>query len=206
MSNKYLMIEAWVEGTRPVLVNRATEDDLMGKTRQNTPGAEEEPRDIAERHVYRFKHNNQLCFPGEGFARMMREAGGSHKAKGQRKSLKYIVPAAVVVMDDLCGFFLKDRKTPITEFEVDSRPVTIPATKGRVMRHRAKIMEWTCRVTLRINTVLLDEQMVRRLLSEGIETIGLGDKRPSMGIGDVVLWQVLNRSDKLSPSQIHAVG
>ena len=203
--SKYILVEAWTEGTRPVLINRATAEDLAGKTRVNTPGMEEDPRDIAERHVYRIK-DRQLAFPGAGYARMMREAGGSHKAKGSRKSLKYIVPAAVVVLDDLCGFYLKDRKTPIVEFEVDSRPVNIPATKGRVMRHRARIEEWTNKVNLRINSQILDESLVRRLLAEGIEMIGLGDNRPSFGTGDLVAWQVLNRSDKLSPAQLHAVG
>ena len=199
-----LVIEAWIDGTLPLLLNRATEERLRGTTRSNTPGEERDPRDIAEEGVYRLP-NKQLALPGSAFSRMLREAGGSHKAKGSRKSLKYVVPAAVVVLDDLCGLFLHDRKTAVTDFEIDSRPVTIPATKGRIMRHRARLNEWSCRVTLRINPTILDEAMVRRLLTDGASMIGLGDFRPEkggpFGISDLVLWQQINQRKPLSVAQ-----
>src|SRR5271167_3005565 len=116
----FVLIEVWVAGTTPMLQHRATEEALSGKTRPNMPGEDENPRDIAERAVYRLE-SKQLAIPGGAFARMIREAGGSHKSRGSRKSLKYIVPAAVVVLDDLCGLYLNDRKTPLKDYEVDSR-------------------------------------------------------------------------------------
>src|SRR5262249_3353768 len=104
-----------------------------------------------------------------------------HRARGRRKSLKYLVPAAVVVLDELCPLYQSDRTTPITDFEVDSRPVTIPATKGRVMRHRARFNEWVVVVTLRIDEDILEEAIVRQLLMEGAAQIGIGDYRPEKG-------------------------
>src|SRR5262245_62563944 len=101
-------VQVVIEGTTPMLQNRATEEALSGETRKNTPVEREDPRDICERTIYRMD-NRQIAVPGGAFARMLREAGGSHKARGSRKSLKYIVPAAVLVLDDLCGLYLKDR-------------------------------------------------------------------------------------------------
>lgn len=190
----FLQVEVWLEGATPLLQNRATEEALSGRTRSNTPGEEMDPRDVAEKCLYRLE-NKQIAIPGSAIARMLREAGGSHKAKGSRKSLKYIVPAAVLVLDDLCGLYLPDRKTKITTFEVDSRPVTIPATKGRIMRHRPRFNSWACKFQLRLNDDILDETMVRRLMNEGLQQIGIGDFRPEkggpFGTSHLVHWQIV---------------
>ena len=203
-----LLIECWVEGTMPILLNRPTEEALSGRTRTTNPGEEDDPRDIAEKNVYRLPRTKQLAIPGAAISRMLREAGGSHKVKGSRKSLKYLVPAAVVVMDDLLGLFLNDRQTPIVEFEIDSRPVTIPSTKGRIMRHRARCNEWSCKIRMRINEAIIDAQMIRKLLIEGCSLNGLGDFRPEkggpFGLSDVVQWEIISAAKPKSVAQIHA--
>lgn len=193
----FRVIEIWVEGMTALLQHRATEEALEGSTRSNSPTEKEDPRDICERTIYRVANDgNQIAIPGGAFARMLREAGGAHKAKGSRKSLKYLVPAATIVLDDLCGLYLRDRVTPITDFEVDSRPVTIPATKGRVMRHRARFNEWACLVHLRINDEILAEGIVRQMFSEGLQQIGIGDFRPEkggpFGTSSIVSWLVIS--------------
>jgi hypothetical protein len=200
----FVLIEAWTQGTTAMLIHRATEESLGGDgTRSNTVSEREDPRDICEKHIYRLP-SKQIAVPGGAVARMLREAGGAHKAKGSRKSLKYLVPAAVLVLDDLCGLYLNDRKTPITDFEVDSRPVTIPATKGRIMRHRARLNEWSFGVNLRINDEILTEDVVRRLMTEGLQQVGIGDFRPErggpFGTSDLVGWTVQNVVP-LSPAQ-----
>src|SRR5262245_10370721 len=204
-----ISIQFWAEGSTPLLLHKVTEQDLMAETRQNTPSEREDPRDFADRHVYRLK-SGQLALPGSGIARMIREAGGGHKAKGSRKSLKYIVPAAVIILDDLCGLFLNDRKTPIKEYEVDSRPVIIPSTKGRVMRHRARLNEWSVTCRLRINETIMDEAIVRRLAIEGLQQIGLGDYRPekggSFGVSDLTSWEIISAAKPKTAGQNHAVG
>jgi hypothetical protein len=197
-----ITIECWSEGTNPILMHRATEEALTGKTRSNTVDAPEDPRNVAERGVYRLPPNRQLAVPGAAFARMLREAGGAHKAKGSRKALKYLVPAAVLVLDDVCGLYLRDRKTIAVDFEVDARPVTIPATKGRVMRYRARLNEWAVRVNLRINETIMSEAIVRQLFSEGVQQIGIGDYRPEkggpFGTSSIVAWNII--SDRKAPT------
>lgn len=198
----FVIIEAWACGTTPMLQHRATEEALTGRTRQNTPGEDEDPRNVCERAVYRLEPSRQLAIPGAAVARMLREAGGAHKAKGSRKSLKYIVPAACLVLDDLCGLYLSDRKTKLIDYEVDSRPVTIPATKGRVIRHRARYNEWSFAVKLRINTDILDESTIRKLMIEGLQQIGIGDYRPEkggpFGTSDLVNWSIISEPKPLT--------
>lgn len=192
----------WVEGCSALLLHRATEEALMGDTRSNAVGEREDPRTIAGKAVYRLPGSEQLALPGAAFARLVREAGSAHKTKGSRKSLKYLVPSAVIIADDLAPLYLCDRKTPIVDFEVDSRPVTIPSTKGRVMRHRARVNEWCARAHVEVDETILQVGMVRQLLAEGGRQIGVGDFRPEKGgpFGrfDIVAWDVV--SDAKAPS------
>jgi hypothetical protein len=161
------------EPTRTVLVNRGT------------------PREEAEKVCFRDKQG-RFYFPGAAIARLLREAGSNHKMKGSRKSAKYIVPAAVLVMEDAITIFNGDGK-PATDFEVDSRPVVIPSTKGRVMRHRPRFDTWSAKFTLRINEKILPVDFVQRLLTEGGEQIGIGDYRPEkggpFGTFQIISWQ-----------------
>jgi hypothetical protein len=201
------MIEfkVWIEGTTSMLIHRATEEALSGSTRTNTASEKEDPRTIAGKAVYRMPGTQQLAVPGAAIARMTREAGGSHKVKGSRKSLKYLVPAAMIVLDDLCPLYLQDRKTPIVDFEVDSRPVTIPATKGRVMRHRARLNEWAFIVRIRLNETIIAEGLLRTLFNEGLQQIGIGDYRPEkggpFGTAHVVGWDVASDRKAMTPAQ-----
>jgi len=67
---------------------------------------------------------------------------------------------------------------PAKSFEVDSRPVTIPATKGRIMRHRPRFDQWGLKFDLIVNDDLLSVDMAQQLLQEAGQQIGIGDFRP----------------------------
>jgi hypothetical protein len=146
-------------GTRKVLVTHGT------------------PREQAEKACYRLP-NKQLYMPGTYIARMLREAGGGHKMKGSRKSAKWVVPAAVLVTEDTIG--LHNGKA-IKDFEVDSRPVTIPSTKGRIMRHRPRLDEWRATFHLEIDDTILPVDFIQQLMTEGGRQQGVGDFRPNSG-------------------------
>jgi len=83
-------------------------------------------------------------------------------------------------MDDTITIFNGDGQ-PAKDFEVDSRPVVIPSTKGRIMRHRPRFDQWSASFTIRINEMILPVDFVQRLLTEGGEQIGIGDFRPEKG-------------------------
>lgn len=64
---------------------------------------------------------------------------------------------------------------------MDSRPVVIPATKGRIMAHRPRFDCWSAVFSLAINEALLPEDFVNQLLTEGSQQIGVGAYRPEKG-------------------------
>jgi len=178
MTMKFFQIE--VTGMSPYLMHRFTEAaEQPGGTRR-IEIQKELPRDAAERVAYR-TDKKELYMPGPAFMRLLREVGGGHKQRGSRKSLKYVIPAACLVCDEIA--LLRDPETwkPLKDFEVDSRPVTIPATKGKVMRHRPRLERWGVRFTLRVNDAILSDDVVHTLLNEGGQTTGVGDFRPEKG-------------------------
>jgi len=194
-----IRIEAWVEGTAPILLHRfsTNAEAESGKQTRKVQLRQEVPRVTCEQSVYRAE-NGALALPCAAFARLIREAGGAHKQRGSRKSLKYIVPAAVRVLGDLAPLYCTDRATTCKDFEIDSRSVVIPSTKGRVMRHRARVNSWACRVDIQVNDDLLDEATVRQLLIEGVQQNGIGDFRPErggpFGTAHLVSWEAVGMS------------
>jgi hypothetical protein len=184
-----------IQGTTALLQHRfgeAAEGDAQEATRRVlvTRGT---PREEAEKVVYRQPDGKGFYVPGSWIAGMLREAGSNHKIKGSRKSAKFVVPAAVLVTEEAIPVLNGDGKTPIADFEVDSRPVTIPATKGRVMRHRPRFDAWGLKLTIRVNETLLPPDFVHKLLVEGGQQVGIGDYRPARGgpFGTfiVTLWE-----------------
>lgn len=139
------------------------------------------PRDEAESFAYKYPDGSGFYIPGAAFSRLLRESGGNHKLRGSRKSAKYVVPAAVLVTEESIRLLNGDGKSPAKDFEVDSRPVTIPATKGCIMRHRPRFDHWSATFFLRINETILDPAFVQQLLTEGGQQIGIGDFRPEKG-------------------------
>lgn len=175
--------EVQIVGDTALLQHRFGEEAeaASGKsTRRVQLKDDETPRQAAEKVCYK-DVEGRFYFPGAAIGRLLREAGGAHKQKGSRKSVKFIVPAAVLVLDDAVVIRNGDGKTPVKDFEVDSRPVVIPATKGRVMRHRPRFDAWSATFQIRVNEQVLGPDVVHRLLQEGGEQIGIGDYRPEKG-------------------------
>jgi len=175
-------VDVTIEGVTSLIQHRFSESaevDLQKSTR--LIGATKRlPRDEAEQAAYRFP-NGQLYHPGAAIARMLREAGANHKIKGSRRSAKFAVPSAVIVPDDAIALVCPETGKPLDDFEVDSRPVVIPATKGRIMRHRPRLDKWAMKFTLEIDDDLLPTDFVHQLLEEGGRKLGIGDFRPEKG-------------------------
>lgn len=172
--------EVTVEGLAALLMHRfgeASEDP--DPTRPVTAVRDMTPKEAAEYSAYRTELG-QLYVPGAAFARLLREAGSGHKQASTRKSVKYIVPAAVIIPEDQVLLHDADGGN-LTVIEVDSRPVTIPATKGRIMRHRARVEKWRASFTMEIDEGVLSSKLIHQLLEEGGRRIGIGDYRPERG-------------------------
>ena len=170
---------ATISGLTPLLIHRWAEAQETEETTRAVHIERRDPRREAEKVCYR-REDEAIYFPGAAIARMLREAGGSHKQRGSRKSLKFVIPAAVIVLED--QLMLKDANGDlIKDFEVDSRPVTIPATKGRIMRHRPRFNTWGAEISLEIDPQIIESDTVMQLLTEGGKRIGIGDFRPERG-------------------------
>jgi len=150
------------------------------------------PREAADARIYRTK-DGKFYHPGQSISRLLRDAGSGHKIPGRRKTAKYVVPAAVFMLDD--AMILLNGKSHIKDFEVDSRPVTNPNTKGKIMCHRPRHDEWSAEFSLRINEKILTLDFVHKLLTEGGEQIGIGVFRPDKG-GPFGTFQVVKWEEK----------
>lgn len=170
---------ASIKGITAILQHRFSEASELPGTSRRVHIKDEDPRDAAERAAHR-DPEGRLYIPGAAVSRMLREGGSSHKQKGSRKSLKFVIPAAILIPEDIIHLLDVDGE-PLTEFEVDSRPVVIPATKGRIMRHRPRLNIWGAEFHVEVDDDMIDPNIIHQILVEGGTKIGLGDFRPEKG-------------------------
>ena len=168
-------VDVEIRGITPLLVHRFSEGPEQGKPTRRVVSQNCDPRDEATRHAYIAK-DGTFYFSAYSIPNAMGAAGSSHKQKGSRKTLRFVVPPAVRMTEDTITIL--NGAGPAKSFEVDSRPVTIPSTKGRIMRHRPRWDEWGAKFTMMVNDNLLAVETAHQLLSEAGETIGIGDFRP----------------------------
>lgn len=189
-------VEVTIQGTSPLLQHRFGEDaeDASGKASRQVTIVRGTPREEAQKVVYQDKEG-QFYFPGTWIFGSLCSAGSNHKMKGSRKSARFVVPAAVRVGEVEILVRNGDGESLAKDFEVDSRPVTIPATKGRIMRHRPRFDCWSAQFSLVINDDILPEDFVHQLLNEAGMQQGIGDYRPEkrgpFGTFRVVKWEPL---------------
>ena len=169
-------VSVTIVGITPMLQHRFGEAaEQAGSSRamkiQNTT-----PREAAESVAY-IAADGTHYFSAAAISRCMAAAGSNHKMRGSRKSLRFVVPSAVRLNTDTVTI-LDDAGKAMTRCDVDSRPVTIPATKGRIMRHRPRYEKWSASFDLVINDALLDVSTAHTLLTEAGVGCGIGDFRP----------------------------
>lgn len=187
-----------ITGTMPILIHKFGTEAEAEKATRKIRTERGNPREEAEKVTYRDK-KGQCFFSAFAIPRCIADAGSNHKMKGSRKSLRYIIPSAVrIKTEEILILDLKGK--PYKTFEVDSRPVTIPSTKGRIMRHRPRWDEWKSVFWLVINDNNIDPAMVHQLLTEAGESIGVGDFRPQtrgpFGTFRVTSWEEFKEEKK----------
>lgn len=165
-----------IRGITPLLIHRFGEEAEQAKqTRRVKVDAPNDPREEARKVAY-IAEDGTFYFSALAIPRAMGEAGANHKVRGSRRSLRFVVPSAVRMTSD--RITILNGTGPAPDFEVDARPVTIPATKGRVMRFRPRFDCWGARFDLVINDDLLAVETAHQLLGEAGTTVGIGDFRP----------------------------
>lgn len=111
-----------------------------------------------------------LYVPGIAVQRCLIGAATYSKGKG-RGSLQKVVAACVMVTPE---------RIPMTpqEYTIDSRPVVVPATKGRIVRHRPRFDRWTLTFEVEYDDTLLTMAQLRRVVDDAGSRVGLLDFRP----------------------------
>jgi hypothetical protein len=168
-------VKVEIRGLTPLLINRFNDEAELAGTDRPTIVQKKDPREVARKAAY-IADDGTFYFSAFSIPGAMMEAGVNHKMKGTRKTAKYLVPSAVRMTSDTITIL--NGKGPAKDFEVDGRPVTIPATKGRVMRYRPRFNEWGAEWTMVINENLMGLDLAHQLLAEGGQQSGIGDFRP----------------------------
>lgn len=168
-------IEVEIRGTSPLLIHRFSENSEQAKSTRRIKVSDKDPREEAQKVAY-IAADGTFFFSAFSIPGAMGNAGASHKMRGSRRSLRYVVPSAVRTTSEAITI-LKGEK-PAEDFEVDARPVTIPATKGRIMRYRPRFDSWGAKFTLLLDDNSLSIEDAHQLLTEAGQFIGIGDFRP----------------------------
>lgn len=167
-----------IRGVTPLLIHRFTETTELAKKHRRADPKERDPRKEAENAAY-IAPDGTFYFSAFSIVGCMKNEGVNHKMRGSRKSLRFIVPSAIRMESDIIT--IQNGKGPAENFEVDARPVTIPATKGRIMRYRPRFNDWGAKFSMVVNDELLSPETAQLLLTNAGVSIGIGDFRPEKG-------------------------
>lgn len=179
-----------IQGTTPLLCNRFTDAAQLQAT-QGTAitfvGDRGTPRQQAEVKLY-LGQTGEPIIPQPNLFRCLIDAGKFFKA-GRSKVTTHktsLIPACVTI---------EELEIPIRHTEpwsVDTRPVRIPSTGGRILCHRPCFNDWELEFTLVVDTDILSVKLLREIVDAAGKRIGLGDFRPDckgpFGKFSVVHW------------------
>ena len=143
-------------------------------------------REQAEYAAYRIPNDSKMLYiPGVAMQRALVAGAAYSKGKG-RASLAKPAAACLLVPDEYLS--LQTR-----EYVIDSRPAVIPATKGRIMRHRPRLDKWGVKFELHYDDTLLSAKQVRQIVDDTGSNVGILDFRPEkkgpFGRFKVILWK-----------------
>lgn len=156
-------VEVSIQGSSALLMNAYPMVEADGIDKRP-------PMDQAEHHLYRRPDNRAIHVPGVNLHRGIIAGAAYSKGKG-RGSLQKIAAAAIFVNEPYLDLMPQD-------WALDSRPVVIPATRGRIVRHRARFDKWQLSATLEFDETLLNEKQLRRIVDDTGSRVGLLDFRP----------------------------
>lgn len=124
----------------------------------------------AEIAAYRIPGSGRLCIPSTAMQRALVGGAGYSKGKGRASLAK--PAAACLLVDDVYLDLGTDK------YEIDARPVVIPATKGRVVRYRPRLDKWSVKFDLSYDDTLLSAKQVRQIVDDTGKNVGILEFRP----------------------------
>lgn len=170
-------VQVTIEGTTPLMMNKFTDKAAMAATSGNrtssASGDKGTPNAQASERLYQ-NEKGMIFIPQPNIFRAVIDAGkffknGKSKITTQKSSL---IPSCVEI---------EGIELPLTYSEpwtVDTRPVRIPATGGRILCHRPRFDVWSLSFDLVVDTSEISVKLVREIIDKAGKAIGLGDFRP----------------------------
>lgn len=172
------VIECTIKGISPILMHSYPLQPIEALEKR----PEEEQAELA---AYRDQNSGELYIPGIAVQRAMISGATYSKGKG-RASLQKQAAACIMIQPERCGLGRSD-------YIIDARPVIIPATRGRVVRYRPRLDEWSITFEIEYDPVLLKEGEIRKIVDDTGLRVGLLDFRPErkgpFGRFMVVNWE-----------------
>jgi hypothetical protein len=171
-------IEITIQGITPLLCNRFTDEaaeKASAGTRTSMANTDRgTPLEIATSRLY-LDNDGAPGIPQPNLLRCLVEGGRFHKiGKAQittdKKSLMYACLDIEGVMISI------EHREP---WSVDTRPVRIPATGGRILVHRPIFNDWTLSFIAQLDLSIMSVKLLRDCVDDAGKRIGLGDYRPA---------------------------
>jgi hypothetical protein len=171
-------IELTIRGVSPLLMHRFPMEPIEA-IEKKTP--------LEQARIALYEEKGKPVVPGINLQRCLVAAAAYSKGKGRGSLAKFASAALFIVEGNIA---LNGKTTP---WVVDSRPVVVPATRGRVVRHRPRFDTWECACVIEYDENLLTENQVRRIVDDAGQKVGLLDYRPEkkgpFGRFVVTSWQ-----------------
>jgi len=171
-------VEVVSEGLSPLLMHRFPMEPIEALEKKT-------PQEQAEYAAYRIPDTKELYVPGTAIQRALVAAATYSKGKG-RSTLQKVAAACVIVDPEYVSLGTSD-------YIIDTRPIVVPATKGRVLRHRPRLNKWSITYTIEYDDTLLNERQLRQIVDDMGRRVGLLDFRPAckgpFGRSVVISWK-----------------
>lgn len=164
-----------IRGVTPLLMNRFTDEAQLtasAATRGTFVGDRGTGMEQAGKRLY-LGEDGKIGIPQPNVLRMLVDAGKFFK--NGRTKITTQASSLITSCVDVGGFFL-----PIDHagWKVDTRPVRIPATGGRILCHRPMFEVWALPFDVELDTEEISENLLREIVDKAGRAIGLGDFRP----------------------------
>ncbi len=185
-------IQIKIQGTTPLMCARFSDEAALaassGSRGSSAASDRGSPQDIAEKSLY-IGLSGKPAIPQPNILRCLVDGGqffkvGKTQVTSKERSL-------------LCGCLDIEEAEIVIEhaqpWRVDTRPVVIPATKGRILAHRAVFDDWELSFSVLLDTTILGEKLLREIVDAAGKRVGLGAYRPArkgpFGRFVVVRWE-----------------
>jgi len=187
MIEKYLVR---IKGTKPLLVNRITEEDLKPacRKRSSTP----DPKSEAKKRLY-LNQKEEPCIPAKNIKAMIRDAGSQFKLPQRLSTYKSMIKAGIDIEPELIPI-IDPNNGKIAEWKIDIQIGRLPGKSSRILIIRPRFDNWQLEFKI-INkdSEIIKEEILKKILEEGGKWYGLGSYRPEFGRFEIIEFKKLEQ-------------